>query len=821
MSKRPSNNPDPRSGRWRKAIPHLLRLTGFSLAGLLLIFLLHLVLVGIPDPLTQRINRSLHQRGMPIDISSVTLSPLRGFVLHEVRLYSPLPDDLEPMLQTDRLYVLAWPEKWFAPLSSQWNFKIRCRQIAVSAGCPWSTETRQLFGTVEKTKATLLVTPDRLEITRGELLWGRCNVQVSGGFSFAEKKQPFDAERWRDRRARALLLADALTDIRFDEPSEIAIRFSVPRKPQTPSLSAVLNAAGFRRNGIRLDRLHAEATLSNHVFRMDPLLFAQTDEEQLTLSGELILTNQSARCTIINTLRARDLPCVLPDAAFSLLNRLEISLPGEADFEVALGPAPLPKLLSTLSIDLQNADVVRRDIALKRLSGRLIRSGDQLELRDIRAEANGGPLQGSASVNLATQAWSTSLNGTVLPGPIGNLLVPAAKMWIDRFVFTNQPPQIQVNLSGAKGVDSIQMTGNVTGADFTCAGLPFDTIEMGMAYSNLTFILSPLRLTHGDRQFQGTISTDFDHKLSRFDAVSEFPPADIGQIIAPDHRTVLSRFSFNGPLQIEADGRVDYSGGTNHAFQGQIEAKNVSMDGVAAAAFSSRIEGRGPDLIFTNAAATLFGGKAEGSAVFDLQTDDPAMPYQMDLEAANMDLPQILSVITTNNSARTTGQLSGRFRFTADGQTEFWKSARGTGTVEIVQGRLAELPILGEFSKIIRTTFPAFSIFSLTTLYSEFELRDGALRTEDLQLGGTLLTIRSRGSYSPGQGLNFLLNVEPLRQTRTDKEWYHIHLWSVDMLKQGTAPLFNLLEFRLGGSLEEPEWKMITFPSKSSSDIGK
>jgi hypothetical protein len=812
MSKRSSNSPDPHSDRRDKAIPQLLRLAGFSLAGLLLLFLLHLALVGIPDPLTQRINRSLRQRGIPLHIASITLSPHRGFVLREVQLYSPLPDDLEPVLQTDKLYVLAWPDNWLAPLRNGWNLKIRCRQIAVSTGCPWSRETRQILGTVEKTKADLHVTPDRLEISRGELIWGGSRLQVAGEVSFAEEQRPLGADRVRDLRNRVLLLADALADIRFDQPPEISIRFSVPAPPQTPSLSAVLNANGFRRNGIRIDRLHAAATLSNRVFRIDPLLFAQTDEEQLTLSGSFSLTNQSAHCTVKNTLPARDLPGVLPDAAAAPLDRLEISLPGDAEFVVELGPAPLPQLLSTLSIDLQNADVLRRDIALKRLSGRLTRSGDQLKLRDIRAEANGGPLEGSASVNLATKAWSTSLNGTVLPGPIGNLLVPAAKEWIDRFDFTRQPPQIHVELSGTKGIDSIRMTGNVTGADFTCAGLPFDTIEMGMSYSNLTFTLSPLQLTHGDRQFHGTISTDFDHKLSRFDAVSEFPPADIGQIIAPGHPTVLSRFNFNGPLQIKADGRVDYSGGTNHAFLGQIDAQNVSMDGIPAASFSSRIEGRGPDLVFTNATAALFGGKAEGSAVFDLHTEDPSMPYQMNLQAANMDLPQILKVITTNNSARTTGRLSGQFQFTADGQTEFWKSARGTGTVEIVDGRLAELPILGEFSKIIRTTFPAFSIFSLTTLYSEFELRDEQLQTEDLQLGGTLLTIRSRGSYSPGQGLNFLLNVEPLRQTRTDKEWYHIHLWSMDMLKQSTAPLFNLLEFRLRGSLEEPEWKMITFP---------
>ncbi|HKL22554.1 MAG TPA: hypothetical protein VJ904_12160, partial [Tichowtungia sp.] len=68
---------------------------------------------------------------------------------------------------------------------------------------------------------------------------------------------------------------------------------------------------------------------------------------------------------------------------------------------------------------------------------------------------------------------------------------------------------------------------------------------------------------------------------------------------------------------------------------------------------------------------------------------------------------------------------------------------------------------------------------------------------------------------SPQDGLDFTVRAEPLRQTREDKQWYQIQLWAADILKRGTSPLFTLLEFRLQGTLEEPEWRMKALPKET------
>jgi len=341
-------------------------------------------------------------------------------------------------------------------------------------------------------------------------------------------------------------------------------------------------------------------------------------------------------------------------------------------------------------------------------------------------------------------------------------------------------------------------------------------METSIAYSNRVLVLNGLHAAQDKKRFDGDIQVDFQHKLADFDVISSFDPPSIAQAIAPQHPTILTNFTFAGPIESKGSGQIDYSGGTNHAFSGTFAGEQISIGKLTSNKFSSRIEGRGDQLIFSNASMKLFSGDVGGSAVFDLQFKDQDAPYSMDIHATQMNLQQMLKTFSTNDSSRTTGLLSGTFRFNANANRGFWESASGAGEVEIEKGQLHDFPLLGGFSRLIRITLPGFSLFSLTTLYSEYELSDGALKSDNLQLGGTFFSARAHGQYSPKNGLNFFVQAEPLRQTREDKEWYQLHLWGADVIKQGTAPLFRLLEFKLTGSLNAPNWRLVKLPDDFS-----
>jgi len=230
---------------------------------------------------------------------------------------------------------------------------------------------------------------------------------------------------------------------------------------------------------------------------------------------------------------------------------------------------------------------------------------------------------------------------------------------------------------------------------------------------------------------------------------------------------------------------------------------------VQASAFYSDIQGRGAQLAFTNSTIDLYGGQAEGSAEFDIFLEDGSAPYHINARIAKIDLNQLLGQIGHSDYNRTRGQLSASLDLTTDAKAGFWKSVQGGGQTKIENGLLADLPLFGGFSRLIQSAFSGFNLFSLTAFSADYELHDGAIWSDNAQLGGTLISARGRGNYSPEKGLNFVVVAAPLRQpSDQNKEWYQLQRLAAG----ATSPLFRLLEFQLEGPLEKPQWRFVNLP---------
>ena len=67
------NNLNEWISRFRELIRHPLRLTGFALSLLVLLTLFHLLVLGLPDPLTQRIAARIRAAGIPLQMDAIRL----------------------------------------------------------------------------------------------------------------------------------------------------------------------------------------------------------------------------------------------------------------------------------------------------------------------------------------------------------------------------------------------------------------------------------------------------------------------------------------------------------------------------------------------------------------------------------------------------------------------------------------------------------------------------------------------------------------------------------------------------------------------------
>lgn len=811
------------------AILHVSRLIGFTAGLLILLALFHLLAIGLPNSLSRKITTRIEKKGIPLHVESISLSLRRGWVLHNPRVYSNSPDNLEPVLETDKLYLSILPERWTDLPETTWRISISGQDIKFAPEYLSENAPPDFPRTVRQLQTSFEIDQNGLQLDHAELQLTNLLIRVSGQIAFPNKtKQGSSSSLEKPSPAPSLKtdlfqdfgkirIPEAFTKVSFGTAPEINLQFNIPKEGiQKASAQVTFFDSDIRWKDNCYEQIGGSISFEKQKLSVDSLKITAYDGAALSIFGQWDIPTRNARINLSNSLPAKDLLALLPEKLTRKLDQTGIQPFGKIECDVVAGPAEPEKLIEQINLHMHSMRLRRDEVTLSPLSFDLTRNGHQLIINNVKALANGESVTGNFIIDLNSKAWNASAKGRVQPKLINPVLHESAQDWINRFDFTNRPPNITVDLSKGEKDGTFRMETAVSGNSFSCAGLPFNDIKMTLVYTNRTFSLAPLHITRDGRSFNGTVKLDFQKKLAFFEASTSFRPPVIAHIIAPDYPTVLTNFTFSGALDCKASGRIDYSGGTDHAASGTIRAESVSAKNLTAKSFSSRVEARKNQLIFSNTSAELFNGNAEGSAVFDLRFNDQQAPYRIDVDLTRLNLNQLAQHFSTNSLGQTKGVISATVNIAADASTDFWDSATGHGEVEIEDGQLKDLPVLGGFSKLIRTTLPGFSLFSLTTLYSKYELHDGMFHTDNLELGGTLLSATAHGTYSPKTGLNFIVQAEPLRQTRDEKKWYMLHLWAAKALKEGTAPLFRLLEFELKGPISNPKWRLVNLPKEIS-----
>ncbi len=781
---------------------------GFTLGLSALLALFALLVIGLPPSLTRRITAQVQEAGIPLQVQSIRLSIHHGWVLSNIRLYSTSPDDLQPLLSTKKLYVMLWPVDWKKPAKDGWHIKIYVKNLGVSLGRPWESvlPDDHPFRSVKKLEASLTVAPGRFVVENAKLSWGGIDILARGTAIFSEKSA---AQPIGDFSRRAAKVADALSRLKCERPPDLSLIFNFnDARPEEMSLNAELSAKGISWNNRVYKNLSGTLGCLDNTWNLSALHLSQSDREQLVLRGAINLQNSNAQVSVENTLSAVDLFNLLPEDAQSAVAQTGVKPYGRFDFTASAGPAPYDQLTEKVAVQVQQAHIKRQDITLDPLAFRLVRDGNSVTVKDLVTRANGGPLTGSLELDLGSKAWKARIQAQCDP-TIAGAYDEDLRDFILRFKFPNEQLKADLAISQSNPDESVVISGTLSADRFTCGGVPIGHLETFMVYSNQFLDLTPVTATRDGVRFDGSVQVDFIRSLAFFNATNTFPPADVARALAPDEHIIIEEFRFNGPVLVVGSGQLDYGTWTNHNFRGTFSATNISMGKIQASAFYSDIQGRGAQLAFTNSTIDLYSGRAEGSAEFDIFLEDGSAPYRINARIGQIDLEQLLGQVAGGGYNRTRGKFSASVDLTADALAGFWKSVRGKGQAKIETGRLADVPLFGGFSRLIQSAFPGFNLFSLTAFSADYELHDGAIWSDNAQLGGTLISTRGRGNYSPGKGLNFVVAAEPLRQTGEQmKEWYQLQR----LAATATAPFLRLLEFRLEGPLDKPEWHFVNLP---------
>ena len=804
----------------RRIIRRIIRLIIFSLLLTAVLLYLALRISGLPAPAVERVRAELNAAGIPLKFDSIHLTLRRGWVLENAKLYTVSPDELKPLLSAPRFYITTWPAKnsgW-----NHWNVKIHARNIHVSPGTEWDTilPANHPFNTITRADASLRYEPGRIALSRASATWGGVNFRAGGAITF--ETQPATtraavehaeadaaARRFQRNAARA---ADFLSRLSFERTPVIAIQFNADTtQPELTTLNATLRADRIVWNKHRYNSFAGDFNFSNQVWTVSHLNLRQPDGSGFNINGQFDSVSEETEISLNADIETHDFMPLFPDSFREDIAAAGAEFFGRLNFSVNAGPLPALQIFNSVRGEVRTAGVRYHNITVESLALQFASVGGILSVTNITGNPNGGTARANLELDLHSLGWTLGIQARCLPDVLNPVASRSLLDFCDRFSFPNRSLTGDLILTHTGVPGSLTVNGNLAADHFNCAGIPLTQMSSTIAYANDVLRLDPLNVQHDDEAFNGFIELNFATELAQFDAVSTIPPSEISQFAAPDKKTVLNIFEFNGPVHLAAAGQLDFGIGTNHAFRGSIRAERAGMDNFMFDSIRSSIDAKGALVNFNDTVVNIFDGTIAGSAAFDLYMLDGSAPYQISATIQDVNFSSLLTAMTPNDRSLIHGTLSGGIQLNADAAGDFWKSVNGIGFVNIGRGHLADLPFFGGLARLMRATVPFFSIFTLTDFAADFTLHNAAVHSENAHISGTLFSAAAHGNWSPENGLNFIARAEPLRQAAEQRSWYQLHHWVSDALKLTTSPLFRIFEIRLTGDLTDPNWQMANF----------
>lgn len=443
---------------------------------------------------------------------------------------------------------------------------------------------------------------------------------------------------------------------------------------------------------------------------------------------------------------------------------------------------------------------------------------------DAFVQAGGNHARGSYAMNFRTQDYRMLLTGALHPPHIAGWFRGPwwREFWAKNFSFDGPPPVADVDVDGNwRRPQTTAYFGSTDAAAVRVLGADLETAHARVfvrPHFAHAFDLRAVR-AGGTQRASGAFkrrADDATRRLERmeFDLAGNFDAAALRALGGPTAETLLERWQFNAPPQIEFRGHTDYTTGralSELTFRGRIEG-GARYGGFPLESVATTGRVQGTDVRLDEIDLRLAGGRGTGRALVDGPEDARRLGFDFYLE--NADLVRAIGVLHDYNRANATEPVEptnpellkrasgGRLQFalSAEGRPESLASFRGEGNLEIAGAELGEIHLFGLLSQLLSGLSLNFSSLKLDTLRGRYKLADGRVSFADLRVTGPTALIEGRGDYRlTDQTLDFTARFRPYEANR------NLITGVIGMVMN---PLTSILELRLTGPIRKPNWSI-------------
>jgi hypothetical protein len=429
--------------------------------------------------------------------------------------------------------------------------------------------------------------------------------------------------------------------------------------------------------------------------------------------------------------------------------------------------------------------------------------------------------RGTYEHNLRTQEFRFLLTGQLRPLAISAWFTSWWPNFFKQLDFPTAPPEASVEVAGqwrVPGKSRVFVFGEVPG--LIVRGTPLERTRTRLFIRPGFIDGLELLSRQGDGEAQGTFTLRsappaYEWQTLDFDVTSSLDLAVATRLLGPAGERSLAPFRFAGAPRLKVRGLLHGPGAPHpHTDLMKIEADTTGefrlhdfpLQNVSFAATVT-----GGDLTVDRFNATYAGGAASGNARIWGQGAARRVGFNAALEEANLGQAattlQAFLALRRGEPPPPPGkfvQERANVRLnvaaSAEGAYDDPLSFQGDGNATLKGAGIGEVPLLGMLSDLF-----TFASLRFNEARGNFKIAGPKLFFPKIELRGANSTVDAHGDFSLKRNeLNFVAKVFPFQE-------------SDNVLKTVVGavltPLSNVLEVKLGGTLEKPDWAFVMGPS--------
>ena len=780
---------------------------------LAIVLFAYLHLVGLPTYFTDFFLDRMARSGYFLQIERLTLEIDRGLVARNVRLFMAA-DAANPFMQAEELTVAANPIPLIRQRQVEPIFSIVEGSLHADLG-RGRFDTRQGSREITVDRINLRFAAAAREVALREFSADFLGIHFRGRgtvYPTAKARAPLgnplaaamqaieNAPDW------VLQAVEQVNQISFRDPPSADFSFVIcPDRPQAQSVAFRLNnSSGGQIRGVAFDQFDVDVAWKDRQIQL-PDLQIHKGNGILGLSGWYGLTNQMVAVHLLNTLPPDTfldlLPDRLQDAATAVVTNFRFPL----RLELQVGPAPLAEAAEHIAGRLSFAQAKVRDMRIDRLEAQFSREKNEVRIEKATLQLPSpvdadpsrlGIIQ--ATYDLASRRFEARVQGTIDPHALKPAMTKNMRNIVEWFGI-REPVAADLVVGGVAGNPAIYCYGPVQATNIAIQGVAVSSLQGQLDITNEIMHITGATLTRPEGVARGDVHMAFSNQTLRLEGVeSTLDPRAVAQMIGPAVAKFMEPFHLNIPSHLKVDGLLDYCNFSLNRLQARVEARRFGYDRWEAdrAEFDLFVLGR--RLRFTNAVAAAYGGQFSGHGALYPVGADANWRYEVDLAATNVDMTNLLFASTGVPSEKLSGTLDGTAAVGGYVGKGTGTNVVGGGYANIRNGKLFETRLFRYLTDILGKIIPDFTMLAQTEAVGNFTIGNGRLTSRDIQLQGTVFSIKASGDYAFDGALDYRVEVQLLRGGPV-----------AAIVRLATLPVTRLLEFRLTGTFQDPRWSPV------------